>query len=226
MSHENAFPPLESRGGWPLASGSADVRALGFDPDKLAVACERQLLVHGGDSWSLVIVRRGVLVREEYTFNVLIPNRFDVWSCSKTFTGTAWGVLIDDSRRGAMPAGRGSVDFDSRAYDLIEAGHPLSDPRKAAITIEHLLTMTSGIGGEDARLMGMPTTSDVGPFEHALGRAPNRFGRSVATLAAEPGTRWDYSDPAMAHLSLAFHASAGADLHPFLAERVLNPIGI
>jgi hypothetical protein len=120
MSHQDDFPPPESQGGWPRAGGHAEVRALGFDPNKLAVACGRQLFVHGGDSWSLVIIRRGVLVREDYTFNVLIPSRFDVWSCSKTFTGTAWGALIDDSRRGSSPAGRRTVDFDSRAYDLIE----------------------------------------------------------------------------------------------------------
>ena len=32
-----------------------------------------QEFLHGGDSWGIAIIRHGYLVREFYTFNVLIP---------------------------------------------------------------------------------------------------------------------------------------------------------
>jgi CubicO group peptidase (beta-lactamase class C family) len=220
------YPPPESQGGWRTLIEPADVRALGgMDPEALDLLRQEQELVHGGDSWSLAIIRHGYLVRECYTFNVLIPTRFNVWSCTKTFTGTAWGLLLEDSRQGKLPPGR-RVELDSPAYAYLPEGHPLSDSRKEQITIRHLLSMTSGIPGERRGVRGIPTATDIGPFEHALGRDPNRYGRQVGMLAAAPGTRWDYSDPAIAHLSLIFAHIMDREIDDYLRERVLAPIGI
>ena len=44
--------------------------------------------------WSVVIIRHGYVAREFYTFNIPIPNRFNIWSGTKSFTGTAWGLLL------------------------------------------------------------------------------------------------------------------------------------
>jgi len=220
------FPPPESAGGWRYLSSPDDVRNLGgMDAAALEHVHNRQQIFHGGDSWSIVIIRHGHLVREFHTFNVLFPSRFDIWSCTKSFTATAWGLLFEDSRLGHLP-GALQVDLNSKAYDFIPEGHPLTDPRKADITIGHLLTMTSGVAGEQEGIVGIPTATGVGPFEHSLGMADNRYGRSVGVLASNPGTRWDYSDPAMAHLAVAFGNITGREMSEFLTERVFNPIGI
>jgi CubicO group peptidase (beta-lactamase class C family) len=196
-----------------------------MDPDQLELVRQRQEFLYGGESWGIVIIRHGYLVREYYTFNVLIPTRFDIWSCTKTFTGTAWGLLLEDSRQGRLSRDQ-RVRLDSPAYDHIPEGHPLTDPRKARIRIGHLLTMTSGILGEQRGIIGLPTATGHGPFEHVLGRSPNRFGRWVDKLVADPGTHWDYSDPAFAHLSLAFAHVTDREMSEYLKERVLEPIGI
>jgi CubicO group peptidase (beta-lactamase class C family) len=220
------YPPPESQGGWRYLEGDDAVRSdAGMDPAKLDLVFERQHLLWGGESWAIAVIRHGWLVREAYTFNVLVPTRFDIWSCTKSFTGTAWGLLFDDSRRGGLPGGL-QVDLDSPAYDFIPEGYPLTDKRKAQIRLRHLLTMTSGIPGERAGVIGMPTATNAGPFEHALGRCTNRFGRWVDTLYADPGTAWDYSDPAIAHLALAFVHIIGRELADFMQERVFAPIGI
>jgi CubicO group peptidase (beta-lactamase class C family) len=168
-------------------------------------------------------VRGGYLVREHFTFNIAIPSRFDIWSGVKSFTATAYGILIEDSRHGEM---KRPVEFDMPAYDFIPEGHPLTDPRKAGITFAHLLTMTSGIPGEKTGLIGLVAGPETGPFEVALGFAASRFGRSCQTLAAEPGAVWDYSDAAFAHLGLAFPHASGKEMHAFLDERLFRPIGI
>jgi CubicO group peptidase (beta-lactamase class C family) len=220
------YPPPESTGGWRWLSKPDEVQDLGgMDPAKLDLLQRYQERLHGGYAWGIVIIRHGYLVREIYTFNMLVPTRFDVWSCTKSFTGTVWGLLLDDSRHHALPRG-GHVELDSPAYAFLPEGYPLSDPRKEQITIRHLLTMTSGIPGEDAGLAGMPTATGDGPFEHALGRCPNRYGLSAATLTAAPGTRWDYSDPAFAHLALIFAHLTGGELSDSLQERICAPIGI
>jgi len=223
---EGYYPPPESAGGWRWIEKPEDVRTLaGMDPHRLELVQQGQEFLYGGDSWGIVIIRRGYLVRELYTFNVLIPTRFDIWSGTKSFTGTAWGLLLEEGRHKRLPGGQ-HVTLDSPAYAFIPPGHPLTDPRKERITFRYLLTMTSGIPGEASGLIGMATATAHGPFEHALGRCPNRFGRWADRLTSEPGSRWEYSDPAMAHLSLAFAHVMGQEMSDTLQERIFAPIGI
>ncbi|MCJ7738796.1 MAG: beta-lactamase family protein [Anaerolineae bacterium] len=220
------YPPPESRGGWRWLRGQDEIRNVaGMDLDRLELMGCNHELIFGGDSWGIVIIRNGYLVREFYTFNVLVPSRFDIWSGTKSFTGTAWGLLLEDSQQNRLP-GNKTVDLDSRAYDFIAEGLPLTDPRKESITIRNLLTMTSGIAGEESGVRGMPTATEHGAFEHALGRCPNRYGIWTDKLASDPGTCWEYSDPAMAHLALAFAQLTGQEMSEFLKSRVFDPIGI
>jgi CubicO group peptidase (beta-lactamase class C family) len=225
-SDSNYYPPPESQGGWRYCDSPDDVRELaGMNPAQLDLVEQQQTFLYGGDSWGIVIIRHGYLVREFYTFNVLTPTRFDIWSGTKSFTGTAWGLLLEDSRQKRLPQGR-QVDLDSPAYAFIPEGHPLSDPRKERITIRHLLTMTSGIPGERSGIAGIPTATGDGPFEHALGRCANRHGKWADRLSAEPGSRWDYSDPAFCHLVLTFAHITGREISDVMQERVFAPIGI
>lgn len=220
------YPPPESEDGWRCTREAGEVRTLaGMDPEKLDLVRQRQEFLYGGDSWAIAIVRHGYLVREFYAFNVLIPTRFDIWSGTKSFTGTSWGLLLEDSRQDRLPNDQ-HVALDSPAYSFIPEGYPLTDPRKKYITIRHLLTMTSGIPGERMGVRGMPTATGHGPFEHALGRCPNRYGRWADKLSAEPGAHWDYSDPAFAHLSLIFTNIMGQEMSECLKEWVFDPIGI
>ena len=220
------YPPPESRSGWRWLTEPDEIRAVaGMDPEGLDLVHQREKFLNGGDSWGIVIIRHGYLVQEFYSFNVLVPTRFDIWSGTKSFTGTAWGLLLDDGRQGKLPDGQ-RVELDSPAYAFIPEGHPLTDPRKERITVRHLLTMTSGIRGENSGTVGMPTATEHGPFEHALGRCPNRYGKWTDQLSAEPGTCWDYSDPAFSHLALAFANIMGQEMSEYLQERVFGPIGI
>lgn len=220
------YPPPEAQGGWRVIKDLKLTEDLvGMKPDRLQMALETQLLIHGGDSWGIVIIRNGYLVAECYTFNVLHTTCFDIWSCTKSFTGALWGLLLEDGARGELPAGR-RVNLDSPIYPFISVGHPLSDSHKEAITVGQLLTMTSGIPGEAHGVIGMPTSTENGPFEHALGKCPNRYGRLVDKLYCNPGQDWDYSDPAIAHLALAFQEIMGREMHELLNERVIHRIGI
>lgn len=219
---DDYFPPSEASGGWRWAADPDDARArAGVDVARLDVEFRRQVLLFGGESWSVAVIRHGWLAAEYATFNVASTTAFDIWSCTKSVTALAWGVLLHDPMAQLAP-----VTLATPAYDLIPAGQPLSDPAKARITIGHLLAMTSGIAGERRGLYGMPAAADRGVFEYALGHGPNRDGERVDRLAAAPGTAWDYSDPAYCHLALAFARAVGAQLAAFMRERVFGPIGL
>jgi CubicO group peptidase (beta-lactamase class C family) len=219
-------PPPEAEGGWPWLDRDGARDVAGMDPDRLDVIERWHETLFGGESTSVAIVRRGRLVREFHSFNVGQTMRHDLWSGTKSFTATAWLLALARLASGAdTPALDIAPTLDTPAYDLL-GGVELSDPRKARITVRHLLSMTSGIAGESTGIAGMPTATGAGIFEFALGHAANRFGQRVETLVAEPGERWDYSDPAYAHLSLCFHSLMGTDIDAYMQERVFGPLGM
>lgn len=219
------YPPPESDGGWRRCRNDDDVRnKSGMDPQRLNLIGQAQTQLYGGP-WAIAIVRNGYLVREWFGVPAMPATTFDVWSCTKSATGIAFGLLFDDSRNHKLPHNQ-KIDLESAAYDFISEGYPLSDPRKSEIKLKNLLSMTSGIPGESKGLLGIAVIPGHGEFELALGREPSRFGASAATLAAAPGRRWDYSDAGFAHLSLIFSKVAGREIGDYMNERVFQPLGI
>jgi CubicO group peptidase (beta-lactamase class C family) len=233
MNTQNAgryFPPSESKGGWRVLTDADQAHELaGIDLGALAAA-RAWNEAHGVPS-AIAIIRRGYLVAEWYENATYPDTRFNIYSCTKSFTGTAYGILFEDARRGVLGEGV-QLDLDTPAYLLIPEGYPLTDPRKASITLRHLMSMSSGIPGESIGIFGVHPEPGVNPFEAALGRYP-LYGRDLSgdllwtsQLAADPGTRWDYCDPGFAHLALAFSQVAGRELADYMQERVFAPIGI
>ena len=136
------YPPAESRGGWRVACSPDEARALaGMDLERLSQA--RVWNSRFGVASAVVVIRHGYLVAEWYEGGAGPQTRYNIHSCSKSFTGTAYGMLFDEARRSAPPA----VELDRPAYAYIPEGHPLSDPRKDGILLRHLLSMSSGIPG-------------------------------------------------------------------------------
>ena len=215
------FPSAETDGGWTTLD-PGEIRSVGgFDPVALELACERNAQFDAVSH--VVVVRRGRLVVEWFENHAATSTRFDIWSCTKSLTSTVFGIWL---ARPDCP-----VTLDTPAYELIPEGHPLTDPRKAQITLRHLLTMSSGIPGHRSGIEAIPTLTGVGTFEAALGHAPCRArrwssDRWASDLVFDPGEGWEYSDPAMAHLSLAFANTAGVELADFAEEHLLGPIGI
>jgi CubicO group peptidase (beta-lactamase class C family) len=222
---ETYYPAPESSAGWRRCRNDDEVRTkAGMDPQRLNVIGQAQTELYGGP-WAIVIVRNGYLVREWFGVPTMPATTFDVWSCTKSATGIAFGLLFDDSRNYRLPNDQ-KVDLESTAYDFIPERRPFSDPRKGEIKIKHLLSMTSGIPGESQGLLGIAVVPGHGEFELALGREPSRFGASAAKMMGAPGEHWDYSDAGFTHLSLIFSRVTGREIGDYMNERVFQPIGI
>jgi CubicO group peptidase (beta-lactamase class C family) len=219
------FPSPERSQGWRRCRSDDEVRSLaGMDPRRLNLIGQIQSQLFGGP-WAIAIVKNGYLVREWFSALALPATTFDVWSCSKSVTGMAYGMLFEDSRSGRL-ARIGKVDLESAAYDFIPQGHPLTDARKGDIKLKHLLSMTSGIPGEAEGLLGISSLEGEGEFEFALGKTTGRHGSSAATMTAAPGECWNYSDAAFAHLSLIFAEVAGQEIRDYMEERIFRRIGL
>ena len=191
-------PPPESAGGWRRCKTPEEVRSLGgIDTDKLEILRQAQIALFAGP-WQIVIIHHGYLVAEWYGLPAMPTTTFDGWSSTKSSTGIAYGLLLEDSRNHKLPHDA-QITLDTPIYDYVPEAFPLSDPEKKKIKLKHILSMTSGIAGEDHGLIGLADKPGGGDYEIALGKQPNRFGYSAEKLVAEPGTHWEYSDAGFAH---------------------------
>ena len=214
------FPESESKNGWKSIQNKKNINL-----EKLDIEINRQQVFFGNHPSSIVIIKDGCMVYEHNTFMSLPQSRFDVWSCTKSFTGLAWLLLLEEIRKEAKLK-KSLIDLNTKVYRFLPKTFIQKDIRKKKITFHHLLSMTSGIPGESQGIFGLGTKFNNGPFEFALGQCNNRYGKSISKLAHEPGKYWDYSDAGVAILSLLFFNIAKINIHEYLNKKILKPIGI
>ncbi|GAB3912579.1 serine hydrolase domain-containing protein [Microlunatus endophyticus] len=190
-----------------------------MDQQRLDLMGSFQTFLNDGTGYGIVVVRHGWIAGEYYAKNARPGTRIHVHSVTKAVTSLAFGHLL--------ASGAADLDLDTAAYDLLPDGIALSDPRKAGVTIRHLLSMTSGIRGESCGIFGTyAATPAGGELEYALGLVPGRGGASTAELAADPGTRWDYSCAGYLHLGMIFQEITGRSVSSYLGSEVFAPIGL
>lgn len=139
-----------------------------------------------------VVVRNGYLIWQGTNIDAC----HKVWSCTKTFTGTVLGLLIQE--------GRGTLD--TRA---VEHWPALDDryPLYGQITLRHLATMTSGYQAA------------------GRGYDDPRWDEPVAPLA-KPGAQWRYNDNPMNLFGAVLTRMAGEPLKDVFKRRIADPIGL
>jgi len=218
------FPPPEEQAGWqtllplegePDDSQKARIRSAGgMEWDALRAAWNHNAAAPGATG--LLVIRRGHVVGEWYK-GCDRTTPFNIYSSSKSYTSTAYGLILSDFGNGPLPGGR-TLSLDDKVCNAawVPESLPLPDRRKADITVRNLLNMASGLSEEN------PPPKDH-PFEWSLGRVA---GSPMAALKSDPGTAFHYSNAGVAHLVLLFHRAAGEDLYPFLKRRLFEPIGL
>ena len=217
------FPAPEDQGGWktllpesglPDAAQKAEIRKqAGVNWEKLVQAWDYNAEAPGNTG--LIVIRHGVVVGEWYSGGDRKTD-YNIYSSSKAYTSTAFGLILSNFGASATPAGK-VLTLDTKVCnaDWLPESLPLPDPRKADATVRNFLNMASGLGTE-----AVPQRR---PYEFALGHVD---GSPFAKLKGDPGTVFNYSNAGVAHLVLLFHHASGTDLFPFLKERVFDPVGI
>ncbi|HNS00731.1 MAG TPA: serine hydrolase domain-containing protein [Planctomycetota bacterium] len=208
------FPPPESGGGWRKLDRPAEVRAIaGMDPAKLA-DLEAWLLRSDDRNFAAVVIRRGYIVLEVERGRSAVSDTSRIASISKAVCATVLAIASERSRRGLTLR---VMTFDDPAFDFIPWAQPLSDPRKAKITVKQLFNHTSGI---------CPEATGVrkdGAWENVLGLTGDP---RTATLAFDPGTACGYSSYALYHAALVCETVTGKPYDKFAIEALFTPLGI
>jgi len=210
---ESYFPPPESKGGWRKLESPDAIRRVGVDPEKLD-ALGQWLLQSDDRKFAAVVVRRGYIVLEVERGNSSKTDARRVASVSKAICATVLAIASEQSQQGLTPR---KMKFDDPAFDFIPWAKPLSDSRKAKITVKQLLNHTSGICPEAT---GAPND---GSWEYILGHSGDE---RTAKLAFDPGTGCGYSTHALAHAALICETVTGKPYDQFAIEALFKPIGV
>jgi CubicO group peptidase (beta-lactamase class C family) len=208
------FPPPESQGGWRRHSAPEDIRAMGgMEPAKLDELRE-WLLSSDARDFAAVVIRHGYVVLEVERGNSAVTDSRRVASVSKAVCATVLAIASEWSREGKTSR---KMTFDDKAFDFIPWAQPLSDPRKAQITIKQLLNHTSGICPEAT---GAPND---GSWNYVLGHTGDS---RTEKLAFDPGAACGYSTHALDHAALVCENVTGKPYDQFAIEALFRPLGI
>jgi len=180
-----------------------------------------------------VVARRGKVVQFEQFGKMDVENGkdmrgdtlFRIFSMTKPVTGVAVMILFEEGRFLLTdPVAKYLPEFEElRVY----VGGPTedfeADPARA-ITIEQLLTHTSGLAYDDPgpgvnemyREADLWSVTNLQEFIEKLTRLP---------LLYQPGTRWHYS-VSMDVLGRLVEVVSGQSYDRFLAERIFEPLGM
>ncbi|TDF50499.1 class A beta-lactamase-related serine hydrolase [Streptomyces sp. WAC05374] len=139
--------------------------------------------------------------------------RYEIGSASKTFTGL---LLADLVRSGALSG-------TTPAARLLDPARP---PGRHPVTLTHLMTHTSGLPPLPADFypQALPRWR-TNPYAHY---PPERVVRAFlrGRPRHRPGTRWRYSNFAVAVLGHTLAAATATPWERLLSERVLRPLGL
>lgn len=208
-------PPLALDDGWP--TGTLDDVGLSVEPIQEMI--ETQIDppatdVHSHYVHGLLIARGGTLVLEEYFhgFHRDVPH--DTRSASKGMAGLLVGA--------AMASGL-AVDPTTPVYATVGNPTHSTDPRRGRMTLEHLLTMSSGLycddrdpeapGNEDAM---QEQQEEPDWYRYALG----------VPMAGEPGEDAVYCSANSNLIGAVLAAASGEPLERLIDRLIARPLGI
>lgn len=208
------FPPPESQGGWQMVETVDGIKTVG-GMDKTKIAALREWLMKSDDRpFAAVVIRHGTVVLQVERGNSAATDARRVASVSKAVCATVLAIASEQSLQGRTPR---KMSFDDKAFEFIPWAQPLSDPRKADITVKQLLNHTSGICPEATG------AQNDGSWEYILGHTGDA---RTAKLAFDPGTGCGYSTHALAHAALVCETVTGKPYDQFAIEALFKPLGI
>lgn len=155
------FPPPESQGGWRMVETEDEIETIG-GMDKTKIAALREWLLKSDNRpFAAVVIRHGTIVLQVERGNSAATDSRRVASCSKAVCATVLAIASEWSQQGRAPR---RMTFEDKAFEFIPWAQPLSDPRKARVTVKQLLNHRPA-----PRLCAQPRPGDHTPDRRQRG---------------------------------------------------------
>ncbi len=158
--------------------------------------------------YSLLIIKNGYLVAEDYFNAGSVDQKDRLQSVTKSFTSALVGIAI---QQGCI------AGVDQKMLEFFpEMADKISDPRKEQITLRHLLEMRAGFPREE---------DDQALWDGLLsGHYPPLI--EDFPLVSDPGTRFHYSNLTSNWLGIIVDRSCGMNLKAYAEEHLFSPLGV
>ena len=159
---------------------------------------------------SLLIRRNNVTILDAHFYPQKSEDIHDVASISKSITSLLVGIAIE----------KGFIDsVDQKMIDFFPEDTSFFDtPSKKELTIEHLLTMTSGICSDFSQGENMREKMKTDNSSLAM--------LLTGDLVTRPGERFAYCSPGVQLLSMIIQKSSRMSLESFAVKHLFDPLGI
>jgi CubicO group peptidase (beta-lactamase class C family) len=186
----------------------------GMDAGRLAAMME-YVDEHDMAIDSILIVRHGHIVFEEYGPGYSPDKRHLLYSVTKSVTSMLVGIALDQG----LIAG-----LDVPITELLPGYAPANlDTRKQQLTLEHLLTMSDGLDWNEHEFPYQDHRNIVNQMADSSDAVQFVLDRP---MAHEPGGTWAYNSGASILLGAILEEATGRDLVVFAREALFDPIGI
>lgn len=191
----------------------------GFDPELLDTLTSKTSAGDFGRITSVLVVRSGYLVYEEYFRGVGKSDLVSIYSCTKSIASALVGIAIDEGKIGGV---------DDKLFDYLEGytlyPHGAMDSTdRESITLEHLLTMTAGFDWEE--------------WDVPYGQTENSYTEMVQTddyvqfvldrnVFHTPGTHFEYNTGLSGLMAVVLENSTGERADDYARSKLFGHIGI
>lgn len=193
--------------GWRSATPEEQGMNSGKLAELLATVRERELAID-----SVLVIRNGYLVLEANVHPFTAGAMHMILSCTKSIVSALVGIAIE------LGHIEGTEQPVLGFFPQRRVAH--RDERKEAMTLGHLLTMSTGLDCRDAPKYGPRAINALWAsgdwVQHVLD----------LPMAAEPGTRFEYCNGASHLLSTILQRTTGVTASQFAERQLFAPLGI
>lgn len=197
--------PLTKVESWPVSSPEEQ----GMDPSRLAGLLEA---IQSGDRniHSVLVARHGTMVLEAYfpPFDRETPH--NMYSCTKSVTSAAVGLCMRDEQ----------IDSLNTPIYTYFPDVQLDNENRKAITIYHLLTMSSGLEWSEPLRSGLNDNWYIFDSDN-----PAEYFLSRPTVTV-PGRLFNYNTGGSHLLSMIVQEEAGESMADLVERKLFTPLGI
>ena len=161
---------------------------------------------------SVTIVRNGYMVADVRIYPFSLSEKHNIYSCIKSVVSALIGIAIDQGHIEGLQQPVLSF-FPQRAIADREA-------YKEAMTLEHLLTMTTGFKCQDSYVYRWSGLNQMRESEDWV-----QFVLDLP-MEGEPGVRFEYCNGSSFLLSAIIQETTGMSANEFAEEHLFSPLGI
>lgn len=196
----------------PVSRGDGPVAPLPVGPTA-SLSAEVAEWVGARDVTSLLVIKGGKVVYEDYFLGTTADDRRISWSMAKSFLSALFGVIVSEGKIA-------SLDDQVTTYAPLLKGSAYD-----GATIRNILQMTSGITFDEEYL---DYNSDINRMGRvlALGGTMDGFAAGLSARDADPGKRWKYVSIDTHVLAMVLRGATGRGLADLLSEKIIAPLGL